>query len=145
MCVYSISRASLPPQEKQWRLKQVQRAGADPSRSEARLPREQCRACPDDPRPSTLHWREGGKRGAPPPLWETAPLAVGSSARTPVGCGAQGLPGCPQAPGGERSNRGTGNEINSLSKLLISGEEERILQLRQGCFIYILGTKNDGC
>lgn len=79
------------------------------------------------------------------PFGKQHPLTVGSSACTSKGCGAQDLPSCPQAPGGGRSNRGTGNEINSLSKLLISGEEEGILQLRQGCFIYILGTKNDDC
>lgn len=76
------------------------------------------------------------------------PLAVGSSACTSKGCRAQGLPSCPPAlgaPGGGRSNQGTGNEIRSLSKLLFSGAEGRILQLRQGCFIYILGTKNDDC
>lgn len=37
------------------------------------------------------------------------------------------------------------NESNSLSKLLITGGEERALQRRQGCFIYILGTTDDDC
>lgn len=71
------------------------------------------------------------------------PLGAPPSLRQPV-------PGlwvraCPATHKYQKSNQGTGNEINSFGKLLISGEEEKILQLRQGCFIYILGTKNDDC
>lgn len=63
------------------------------------------------------------------------------------GHGAPDLPSCLPAPGAPRGGggMGTGNEINSLSKLLITGGEERTLQLRQGCFIYILGTTDDDC
>lgn len=44
---------------------------------------------------------------------------------------------CPAARKHRKSSRGTGNQINSFSKLLISGEEEKILQLdRVASFTY---------
>lgn len=53
--------------------------------------------------------------------------------------------GAPDPPSWAGTGMGHRNEINSLSKLLITAAEERALQLRQGCFIYILGTTDDDC
>lgn len=71
-----------------------------------------------------------GQTGGPVPV----PLGAPPSLRTlSQGCGS-GLPSCPQH---RKSSRGTGNQINSFSKLLISGEEEKILQLdRVASFTY---------
>lgn len=84
------------------------------------MPKEKCRAHPDNSFPSTLHWLEGGNWGAPSPsLWEPPWL----QALCLPGCGAPDLPSTGEHRG-EGEAWGTGNEINSLSKLLITGGKD---------------------